>query len=570
MAGLADVIRVARGEEPCDLVIRGGEVINVLSGEIHKADVAIFDGMVVGLGDYEGREEADVSGKYLAPGFIDGHVHIESSMVEVREFAKAVVPRGTTSVVVDPHEIANVFGLEGIQYMLRSSKFNPLNVFLMLPSCVPATHFETSGSSLKGFDLYPFLNEKWVLGIGEVMNYPGVLRQDQDILDKITMAQEKRVDGHAPGVSGNDLCAYIAAGIGSDHESTTVEEVREKLRLGMHIMIREGSLTKNLRDLIPAVNVNNLSRCFFVTDDRHPKDILDEGHIDFMVRTAIEMGIDPVSAVRLATINCADYFKLDKLGAIAPGYIADILVLDSLDEPRVEMVFKRGLLAARDGEILALEVEPPKVPLRGSINIKLLTLDDFRIPAKGKRIRIIQVHPKAIKTSEVIADARIEDGDAVSDPEHDTMKVLVIERHHASDKIGRGFVKGLGMKRGAIASSVSHDSHNIVVVGANDEDMLEAVIQICRMNGGLAVVDGGKVLASVPLPVAGLMSEEPMAEVRDEIEKLDKAARTIGIMIDEPFMTISFVTLAVVPELKLTDLGLFNVNTFKFVNLFAV
>jgi adenine deaminase len=570
MAGLADVIRVARGEEPCDLVIKGGEVINVLSGEIHRADVAVFDGAVVGLGKYEGHEEADASGKYLAPGFIDGHVHIESSMVEVREFARAVVPLGTTSVVVDPHEIANVFGLEGIQYMLRSSKFNPLNVFLMLPSCVPATHFETSGSSLKGFDLYPFLNEKWVLGIGEVMNYPGVLRQDQDILDKITMAQEKRVDGHAPGLSGRDLCAYVAAGIGSDHEGTTVEEVKEKLSLGMHIMIREGSLTKNLRDLIPAVTRYNLNRCFFVTDDRHPKDILDEGHIDFMVRTAIEMGIDPVSAVRLATINCAEYFKLDKLGAIAPGYIADILVIDSLEKPRVETVYKRGVLAARDGELLDLEVEPPKVPLRGSINIKILDLDDFRIPAKGKQVRVIQLHPKDIKTTEVVADARIEDGAAVSDPENDIIKLVVIERHHASDKLGRGFVRGFGMKRGAIASSVSHDSHNIVVAGVNDRDMLEAVIQICRMNGGLAVVEGGKVLASVPLPVAGLMSEEPMTKVRDQVEELDKAARSLGITIDEPFMAISFVTLAVVPDLKLTDLGLFDVNTFKFVNLFVV
>jgi adenine deaminase len=570
MASLADIIKVARGEEPCDLVIRGGEVINVLSGEIYKADVAVFDGMVVGLGDYDGREEMDVSGKYLAPGFIDGHVHIESSMVEVREFAKAVVPRGTTSVVVDPHEIANVFGLEGIQYMLRSSKYNPLNVFLMLPSCVPATHFETSGSSLKGFDLYPFLTEKWVLGIGEVMNYPGVLRQDQDLLDKITMANEKRVDGHAPNLGGKDLCAYVAAGIGSDHESTTVEEVREKLRLGMHIMMREGSLTKNLRDLIPAITPYNLCRCLFVTDDRHPKDILDEGHIDFMVRTAIEMGIDAVSAVRLATINCAEYFKLDKLGAIAPGYIADVLVLDSLDEPRVEMVFKRGKLAARDGELLELEEAPPKVPLRGSINIKFLTLDDFKIPAKGTQVRVIQLHPKDIKTTEVIADARIEEGAVVSDPEDDIIKVLVIERHHASDKIGKAFVKGLGMKRGAIASSVAHDSHNIVVAGVNDEDMLEAVIEICRMRGGLAVVDGGKVLARVPLPVAGLMSEEPMTRVRDDLEKLGEAARSLGVTIDEPFMAISFITLAVVPDLKLTDLGLFNVKTFKFVSLFVV
>lgn len=570
MASLADIIKVARGEEPCDLLIRGGKIVNVLSGEIHEGDVAVFDGMVVGLGEYKGREEMDVSGKYLAPGFIDGHVHIESSMVEVREFAKAVVPRGTTSVVVDPHEIANVFGLEGIQYMLRSSKFNPVNVFLMLPSCVPATHFETSGSSLKGFDLYPFLNEKWVLGIGEVMNYPGVLRQDQDLLDKITMANEKRVDGHAPNLSGRDLCAYVAAGIGSDHEGTSVEEVSEKLRLGMHIMIREGSLTKNLRDLLPVLTSYNLNRCFFVTDDRHPKDILGEGHIDFMVRTAIETGIDPVSAVRLATINCAEYFKLDKLGAIAPGYIADMLVLDSLDEPRVEMVFKRGKLAAKDGELLELDEVPPKVSLRGSINIKFLTLDDFKIPAKGNRIRAIQVHPKEIKTTEAIAEARIEDGMVVSDPENDIIKVLVIERHHGSDKIGKAFVKGLGMKRGAIASSVSHDSHNIVVAGTNDEDMLEAVIEICRMKGGLVAVEGGKARATVPLPVAGLMSEEPMEKVRDDLERLDEAAKSLGITIDEPFMTISFITLAVVPDLKLTDLGLFNVNTFKFVSLFVV
>jgi adenine deaminase len=570
MASLADIIKVARGEEACDLLVKGGEIINVLSGEIHKGDIAVYDGMVVGIGTYEGREEIDVSGKYLAPGFIDGHVHIESSMVEVREFAKAVVPRGTTSVVVDPHEIANVFGLEGIQYMLRSSKFNPLNVFLMLPSCVPATHFETSGSSLKGFDLYPFLTEKWVLGIGEVMNYPGVLRQDQDILDKITMANEKRVDGHAPNLGGKDLCAYVAAGIGSDHEGTSVEEVREKLRLGMHIMIREGSLTKNLRDLLPVITSYNLNRCLFVTDDRHPKDILDEGHIDFMVRTAIEMGIEPVSAVRLATINCAEYFKLDKLGAIAPGYIADMLVLDSLDEPRVEMVFKRGRLAARDGELLELEEVPPKVSLRGSINIKFLTLDDFKIPAKGKRVRVIQLHPKEIKTTEVVADARIEHGTVVSDPPNDIIKVLVIERHHGSDKIGRGFVKGLGMKRGAIASSVSHDSHNIVVAGIDDEDMLEAVIEICRMKGGLVVVEGGRVLARVPLPVAGLMSEDPMEKVRDDLENLEEAARSVGITIDEPFMAISFITLAVVPDIKLTDLGLFNVNTFKFVSLFVV
>ncbi len=569
MAGLGDVIGVARGEVPCDLVLKGGTLINVFSGETYEADVGVFDGTVVGIGKYRGRKEVDVSGKYLSPGFIDGHVHIESSMVEVREFARAVVPLGTTSVVIDPHEIANVFGLEGIQYMLKSSKFNPLNVFLMLPSCVPATEFETSGSALKGFDLYPLLSEKWVLGIGEVMNYPGVLKRDQDVLDKITMSHEKRVDGHAPGLGGRDLCAYVAAGVRSDHEGTTVEEVREKLRLGMHIMLREGSLTKNLIDLLPLITPHNINRCFFVTDDRHPKDILEEGHIDFMVRTAIEHGIDPVSAIRLATINTAEYFRLDKLGAIAPGYTADILVLDSLEEVKVGGVYKRGELVAEGGRLLDLPVEPPKIPLRGSVNLKFLTIEDFKIPAGGKRIRAIEIVPHQILTHVHTAPAKIVDGFAESDPDNDIVKVVVIERHHASDNIGHGFLKGLGLKRGALASSVSHDSHNIVVAGVNDADMLEAVIEIARMKGGLAIVADGEVIGRLPLPIAGLMSEQPMPTVRDELERLGEVAAGLGVGVKDPFMALSFISLPVVPELKLTDLGLFDVNAFKFIDVFT-
>jgi adenine deaminase len=447
VAGLAEVIEVARGNRPCDLVLRGAQLINVFSGEIYPADVAIFDGLVVGIGDYRGDEEVDLSGRYLAPGFIDGHVHIESSMVEVREFARAVVPRGTTSVVVDPHEIANVFGLEGIQYMLRSSKYNPLNVFLMLPSCVPATPYETSGSNLMGFDLYRLLAEKWVLGIGEVMNYTGVLRLDQDLLDKIAMADTKRVDGHAPGLSGKDLCAYVATGVGSDHEATTYEEAREKLRLGLHIMMREGSLTKDLRNLLPLVTPENIDRCFFVSDDRHPKDILEEGHMDFMIKLAIGSGLDPVSAVRLATINCAEYFKLDKLGAIAPGCDADIAVIGDLEGFRVEKVYKRGKLVAEDGELLPLEVTPPEISLRGSINIKLLTPEDFKVEASKKRVRVIDLRPNEILTGEAVVDAKIEDGLVVSDPGRDVIKLMVIERHHASDRVSRGFVRGLGLKR---------------------------------------------------------------------------------------------------------------------------
>ncbi len=569
MAGLGDIIKVARGKAPCDLVLKGGKLINVFSGEMYDADVGVFDGQVVGIGSYKGRKTVDVSGKYLSPGFIDGHVHIESSMVEVREFARAVVPLGTTSVVIDPHEIANVFGLEGIQYMLKSSKYNPLNVFLMLPSCVPATEFETSGAALKGFDLYPLLAEKWVLGIGEVMNYPGVLKQDEEVLDKITMSHEKRVDGHAPGLSGKDLCAYVAAGVRSDHEGTTVEEVREKLRLGMHVMMREGSLTKNLKDLLPLITPYNIGRCLFVTDDRHPKDILEEGHIDYMVRTAIEFGIDPVSAVRLATINTADYFKLDKLGAIAPGCTADILVLDSLEDVRVGQVYKRGELVAENGELLDLPVDVPRIPLRGSVNLKFLTLDDFKLPAKAKRIRVIEIVPQQILTRTFIAEARTVDGFAESDPDNDIVKVVVVERHHASDNMGRGFLKGFGLKKGAIASSVSHDSHNIVVAGVNDADMLEAVIEIARMKGGLSIVADGKVLGRLPLPIAGLMSDQPLTRVRDDLEDLGRVAASLGVGVKDPFMALSFISLPVVPELKLTDLGLFDVKAFKFVDVFT-
>lgn len=569
MAGLGEIIKVAKGEAPCDLVLKGGKIVNVLSGEIYEADVGIFDGQVAGIGEYHGRDEVDVRGRHICPGFIDGHVHIESSMVEVREFAKAVVPLGTTSVVIDPHEIANVFGLEGIQYMLKSSKFNPLNVFLMLPSCVPATEFETSGSSLKGFDLYPLLTEKWVLGIGEVMNYPGVLNRDQDLLDKITMADVKRVDGHAPNLTGRDLCAYVAAGVRSDHEGTRLEEVREKLRLGLHIMIREGSLTKNLKDLLPVITHYNISRCFFVTDDRHPKDIIGEGHIDFMVRTAIASGIDPISAIRLATVNAAEYFKLDRLGAVAPGYVADLLVLSSLEQVKVEKVYKRGVKVAENGELLDLGITPPKVPLRSSINVKFLTPEDFKIPARGKRMRAIEMYPGDIKTGEHITDARIENGCAESDPGRDLIKVLVIERHHSSENIGRGFVKGLGLKRGALASSVSHDSHNIVVAGTNDADMLEAVIEICRMKGGLAVVADRKVLGRVALPVAGLMSEQSMARVKVDLDELEKVTRSVGITVKEPFMGLSFITLPVMPDLKLTDLGLFDVRKFEFCDIFV-
>ncbi len=570
MKDIVRMIRVARGSMPADLVLKNGRIVNVFSSEIHGGDVAISGSRIAGVGDYEGRREIDLDGAYVLPGLIDGHMHIESTMVTVQEFARSVAPRGTTSVVADPHEIANVHGLEGIHYMLNSSKFGPVNVFVMLPSCVPATHFETSGADLKGFDLYPLLAEKWVLGLGEVMNFPGVLREDEGLLDKITMTQDrKRIDGHAPGLSGKDLNAYIATGVASDHESTSPEEVTEKLRLGMHIMLREGSVTKNLKDLLPAVTCENLSRCFFATDDRHPKDLLEKGHIDHMVRLAVHEGLDPVSAIRMATINTAQYYGLSDHGAIAPGYVADLVVADDLESFNVIKVMKGGRVVAENGKMVVPKPETPHASLRSSINIKWLEPEDFQVEAKGKRIRVIDLIPDQIITKASVEDAKTENGLLVADLERDLLPVAVIERHHASDNIGHGVVRGFGLKRGAIASSVAHDSHNIVVVGTSSEEMRAAVIEISKMKGGLAVVLNGELVEGLPLPIAGLMSEAGLNEVVRGLDRVHDAARDLGSPLDDPFMAMSFLALPVIPELKVTDLGLVDVTAFEFVDLFV-
>ncbi len=469
---LAEIIKVARGERKADLLLKNGKIINVFSGEIYITDVAIYKDTIVGLGEgYNAVKEIDISNCYLSPGFIDGHIHLESSMVKVSEFARTVVPMGTTSVIIDPHEIANVLGLEGIRYMLESSKYNPLNIFMMLPSCVPASFLGTSGANLSANDLLPFLDEKWVLGLGEMMNFPGVLNQIPEVLDKIEVSSKKCIDGHAPNLSGKDLCAYVSAQIRSDHECTTVEEAKEKLRLGMYIMLREGSVTRNLIDLLPLIDADNSRRCFFCCDDRHPKDLIEEGHINYIIKTAIKKGINPITAIRMATLNTTEYFRLKNLGAIAPGYIADLVVFDNFKDFKILKVFNHGKMVAENGELTKLTPKPLEVPIRGSINIKWLYPEDFKIPVKGNKCRVIKITPGQIITEEMIIVPKTENGFVVVDTKRDILKIAVIERHHASKEVSIGLVKGIGLKKGAIGSSVAHDSHNIIIVGTNDRVM---------------------------------------------------------------------------------------------------
>jgi len=570
MTACEKIMAIVSGKAPADLVLKGGRLVIVLYGEIYQADLAIDSGKIVAQGKIKGRKEVKLGGKLICPGFIDSHVHIESSLVTIPEFSRTVVPLGTTTVVIDPHEIANVMGLDGIKYMLKTSKYQPLSVYLMLSSCVPASNLETSGSELRAMDLYPYADQEWILGLGEMMNFPAVIDCDPDVLDKIKLFEGKKIDGHAPGLTGKKLCGYIAMGIESDHECTTVEEAREKLRLGMTIMIREGGTAKNLKDLLPLVTPGTVGRCLFCTDDRNPSDLLGEGHINFMIKKSIELGLDPVAAIKMATVNAARYFGLRNSGAIAPGYIADLAVVDDLKNFNVVQVYKNGDLVAENGEM----VHPPPPParkevLRGSINIRWLKEDYFAIPARGSRCRLIELVPEQIITKQAVIKPAVKEGVVVADPKRDILKLAVVERHLASSNLGLGLVRGFGLKKGAIASSVAHDSHNIIVVGTNNADMLEAVVKIRKIQGGLTVVADGELVGALPLPIAGLMSERSMKEVQRELAELTAVTRDLGVKIPDPFMALSFLALPVIPELKLTDQGLVDVDKFKIVDLFV-
>jgi adenine deaminase len=570
MALLKEKIRVASGDGMADLLIKNGRVVDVFSGQIEKRDVAIYGGVIVGFGDYRARETIDVRGEFLCPGLIDGHVHIESSMVTIPEFARAVLPNGTTTVVIDPHEIANVLGQGGIRFMAESARSVPLNVFMMLPSCVPATHLETAGATLVANDLKPLFKKPWAIGLAEMMNFPGVIFRNPEVLKKIEMAQGKRIDGHAPMLSGKGLYAYLVAGIRSDHECTTSKEAEEKLKNGMWIMIREGTTAKNLRSLIPLVQPKNSRRFLFVTDDRHPRELLEEGHINSMVRNAIRWGMDPILAIQIATLNTAEYFRLDDLGAIAPGYRADLVSFDHLGRFQINRVFKDGVLVAEDGKMLLPTNRMRRtLKTKSSVRIKPLKKDAFLLRSDNPLAKVIQLIPDQIITRKEMRKILLRDGVAHPNIKEDILKIVVVERHKATGNIGIGFVQGFGIKKGAIGSSVAHDSHNLVIVGTNDQDILKAAMAIKEIGGGLVVVLGDKVLASLPLPIAGLMSEAPIVQVNCQLETLHHAAKNIGCKIPDPFMTLSFLSLPVIPELKITDKGLVDVNQFKFVPLFG-
>ena len=567
---LSAMIPAARGQQPVDLLLTNARLINVFSGEIAPADLAVAGGYIVGVGPYPAHTTTDLGGKLVAPGFIDAHCHIESAMTGIAAFARAVMPCGTTTVVADPHEIANVLGAEGIDYMLRASNGQPLNVYFMLPSCVPATQLETAGAILTADDLQSLLSHPKILGLAEMMNFPGVLKADPEVLRKIALARRhhKPIDGHAPGLTGRDLFAYLAAGISSDHECTTAGEAREKLAAGMHIMIREGSAAKNLQDLLPAVNATTARRMMWCTDDRHPHDLLALGHVDALVRQAIRSGLDPLLAIQMATINPADYFGLRDAGALAPGRRADLVVISDLADLSIEQVYCRGVRVAENGRMLAQIKTPEPEACRPSMQVDVDGLD-FSIAAGGRHIRVIDLVEDQIITRQFTAEALVREGNAVADISADILKIAVVERHQGSQRIGKGFVRGFGLRRGALASSVAHDSHNIVVVGVSDPDMHTAVKAVVAMGGGLAVADQGDVRACLPLPIAGLMSIEPLETVRRQLDGLLAAAREFGSALNDPFMTLSFLALPVIPELKITDKGLVDVLRFEPVSLFG-
>jgi len=564
------IINAALDKEPADILFTNARLVNVFTRSIEQTSVAVADGLIAGFGPRKAREVVDLAGRFLLPGLIDAHIHIESTLAGPVSFGRAAVACGTTAVVADPHEIANVLGTKGLDYMLEAAKGSLADIFYMLPSCVPATNMESSGACLGADDLEPYFDNPRVLGLAEVMNFPGVLAGDEDLLAKIALAKKrgKRVDGHSPLLRGKGLDAYLAAGMESDHECIRADEAKEKLEKGMFIMIREGTAAKNLADLLPIVTAQNAFRCAFCSDDRHPYTLLDDGHMDSIVRRAISCGLDPATAIAMASLHPACHFGLARRGAVAPGYIADLVVASDIANLHAEAVYKNGLLVAQNNRAFAQSAAPSPVSVPISMNVAPGSLD-FSIPANSTRARIIELVSGQVLTGHSIKTVPIADGLATADASQDIAKLVVIERHRATGRVGKGFVQGFGLKKGAIAASIAHDSHNIIVAGMDDKSMQTAAQEIMHMKGGMAVALGDRVLASLALPIAGLMSEEPLEEIRSCLDTLIKEAVNLGCSANDPFMALSFLALPVIPSLKLTDKGLVDVEKFGFVELFV-
>ncbi len=569
-----EMIAVARGEKKGDLLLKNGRIVDLFTGEIYKSDILIFQGKIVGIGNYSlAQKVIDLKKSYLLPGLIESHIHIESSLLSPNEFSALTLPSGTTSLFCDPHEIANVLGIKGIYYFLKATKDLPQDFYFLIPSCVPATDFETAGGKIGLYEIRRLLKEDRVFGLAEVMNFPGVVKGERPVLAKILLVEGRGViDGHAPNLTGKELCAYRVAGILSDHESSSLAEAKEKLRMGVWIMIREGSAAKNLKDLAPLINWRTQSQILLCSDDKHPKELLNEGHLNAILKRGVSLGIDPLLLIRMVTINPARYFGLKEVGAIAPGYRADLVVTRDLKRFDVIMVIKDGRLVVRDGEP-TLEAKNSFFPhpihsVSSPFQVKDFSQTKLAVREEGRVIKVIGLIPDQIITKKILALPKVRGGYLLSDPERDILKIVVVERHRGTGNLGVGFVKGFGLKDGAVASSIAHDSHNIIAVGVKDEDIFYVVKRIIEMRGGMVAFGRGKE-ATLPLPIAGLMSNQPAKEVIRKLEELNRLAKELGSTLKNLFATLSFLTLPVIPELKLTDRGLFDVTKFKFVSLFG-
>lgn len=567
---LTRVIDVAMGRKEADVVIKNCKVVNVFSGEIQEGDIAISGGQIVGIGNYDGKEVIDAEGKYAAPGFIDSHIHIESSYVSPEELGRLIVPHGGTTIMADPHEIANVFGAEGLSYMVEAGKCTALDIKYELPSCVPATPFENAGAVLDAKEIEKLIVSEDFIGLGEFMNFPGVINNDEDVVGKLVAAKKagKWIDGHGAGLAGNALDAYVSAGILADHECSTVEEMKARLDRGMYILLRQGSACHDLRTLLGGVTPENSRRCLLCSDDRQPKTILHEGHLDNHLRICVEEGIDPVAAIRMATLNAAECFGLKDRGAIAPGYRADIVLMDDLKDFNVNRVWIEGELVAQEGKYLPEMKKYDISSVKGSVTLKDFSKDKFKMNLKSNKVNVIGILPGGVVTEKLTAEITLDAaGEFVFKPEEDIVKVAVLERHKGTGNVACGFLKGYGIKEGAVALSIAHDSHNIIVVGVNDDEMEFAVKSLVEQEGGIVLVKDGKIVESMPMPIAGLMSDQCGEWVDEKLTSIhDKAYAELGISGSvEPVMTLCFMSLIVIPEIKITDTGLFDVTTFSFI-----